>query len=170
MPISYRNPTPSNLPLPVPYVPDQLAARLGSGLAAPMQLLANNTWQTTAGLDNVQQSMLVALVTSPGSRFGQCDYGSLLWRYVFEPWTSVSQQGLTAQIQTVLNTWEPNITVTSCVFDTTEITNEQLGITVNYSVKGTNSKNALQFTLQSPNTVILPPQFFTIGNRQVFRI
>lgn len=164
MPIQYNTKQRQNpfAPNPVQTVPDQLAAKLGSGLLAPLNIV-NNSWQVATGITKVQQDIWVTLSTAVGSRMNQLDFGSMLPYLIFEDYNANLRQEILIATQTALNTWVTSIIVQAVQIDDSNIDQNYLVLTLQYMLKGTNSSQTLTIALAGPDVVQLPPSTFVLN-------
>lgn len=149
--------------------PSQLINQLGSGIAVPLQVI-DDQWVVSQGIYNLAQSIYITLSTPVGRHFYQCDFGSLLYRLIFENWNSLLEQEVITAVQTSLNTWLPYINVTNVNVDASSvnINNNLVVVSVSFILAGTTSLNTVTIPLSTDDTTQLSSSLYTINGQPVF--
>lgn len=94
--------------------------------------------------ENIRQSLMVLLSTSPGERVHRYDYGCAIRKYAFEKMDVTTQTLLKDQIQKSIILFEPRIILNSISFDT-EQQNGVLFISINYTIRQTNRRSNIVY-------------------------
>lgn len=170
MAVPYTSASNLHQPIPTINVPKKLEQALGSGLTAPISYLGNNVWGTRDGVGKLKQDMYIALATGAGRRYLQCDYGSMLPYYLFEGQTRVVSAEMKRTVKNTLKTWVPQIEVIDVVVDLSELENDKVTIVTQFMIKGTAFVDSLIIVLQTPDTIVFPPENFTVNGRQFFQV
>lgn len=168
MGVNYFKKTNPLKPTVSPTVPKQLESALGSGISLPMEVV-NDEFVVVSGVDKVRQEIYVVLSTPIGTRLWQPDFGSMLNRLIFQPWTSTLFSELELATDTALKTWVPSIEVLNVSFDDTYIQEQILQIIIQFRIKRTNSINITKHALTNDDRVKLTSDLFTIGVNPVFK-
>lgn len=167
MGIIYNKPTlPNNRP--AAFVPAQLEAQLGSGLALPMYLV-NEKFAIRSGISKVEQDMWVVLVTPLGRRWNQPDFGSGLHRLLFEDYNPQTRSEMIRYTQEAISTWIPQVKIEQVIVDESQLDQNQVTISIVYLVLGTSAFRQLNVPLTLEEGIKHPPQFFTINGKPMFK-
>lgn len=169
MPISYRN-NQKPIPLPSPFIPEELSRRLGSGIAVPLSFNPiSKQWDTVSGADKVKQNILVCLRTPINRRLGQADYGSELPLMIFEEVTQkLRQQEMIRATRKALEQWVPNIIIENVLVDVDSLNNNIVVILIEYMIAGSTVLQSLKVAI-ADDSVQLPPNTFKINGRQLIK-
>jgi phage baseplate assembly protein W len=109
-------------------------------------------WQISPGgtFDVVNTDVLIALqhivsiiMTTPGERVMEPNYGTDSINYIFEPNDETSQAQLISEITTQVNLWEPSITINSAVVEITNNPGVML-LNVQFSLNSTGATYTAQ--------------------------
>ena len=120
-----------------------LSERIGTDLAFPI----NGNFQTVTGLDLLLQDIQLLLLTTPGERVNNPNYGcglkNQLWENIDEAFSSGKKN-----IATAINTYEPRVTLT-LVTGTINRNTDLIMFTIKFIVNATNSPVNLVFPFRS---------------------
>lgn len=89
--------------------------------------------------EDIRQSILIILETSPGERLMRPDFGCGLKAMVFEPATHATQAEVKNIVERALVVWEPRIDVRDVSVALNPTTRNALNITISYQVRATNT-------------------------------
>jgi phage baseplate assembly protein W len=118
---------------------------IGRGFAWPMRVDHTGAIALTNGAADLDQSLRVILMTSPGERVMRPQFGCRIWDLLFEPVTA-NLLGLIAQaVRDAIAQWEPRVRVED-VTPTVDPDDQALvRISVTYSVRSTNDRRNLVY-------------------------
>lgn len=119
---------------------DPARAFLGIGWSFPVRLDA--TAQDVARAEyeeDIRQSILIILETSPGERVMRPDFGSGLRDMVFEPVSYTTAALLKQRVDQALVEWEPRINVREVTVKIVGAARNRLDIEIAYQVRATNT-------------------------------
>jgi phage baseplate assembly protein W len=120
----------------------------GRGVAFPPHLDSTGQWATSAGAQNVRESIQIVLLTRLGERLMYPSYGSALRTYLFAPNNAATRKSVQDEISRALQLWEPRITVDSVAVDP-DPTDEQAAVaTIQYRLVANQLPNQITLTLQ----------------------
>jgi len=85
----------------------------GRGLSFPPRVGADGRTVWSEGTENIRDAIRVILLTEPGERLMQPDFGAGLRRFLFEPNTVTTRRAIEESITRALAAWEPRIAVES---------------------------------------------------------
>lgn len=83
------------------------------GLAMPLVKKPRGYFQTSGSRDLIRSSIYSILTTRKGERVFVPDFGSDLWRLVFEPMDSVTKKLIQRAVTEDITKWERRVQVTS---------------------------------------------------------
>ncbi|HMW69273.1 MAG TPA: GPW/gp25 family protein [Nitrosomonas sp.] len=110
---------------------------LGRGVAFPLQL-AGGIVGTNAYENQVKQSILLILQTTPGERMMRPDFGAGMETLAFEPMSAITTALAQHRIQEALDRFEPRINVLNVTVNT-EQSEGKLMVDIQYRVTRTGS-------------------------------
>ncbi len=118
---------------------------IGRGFSWPMEVDHTGSLRLTNGAEDLDRSIRVVLLTSPGERVMRPEFGCRIWELVFEP-VNANLIGLIAEaVRDSLGQWEPRIDVE----DVTPVQDENdaglVRIWITYRVKATNDRRNLVY-------------------------
>jgi len=120
----------------------------GQGVAFPPHLDATGQWATSAGAQNVRESIQILLLTRLGERLMYPTYGSSLGTFLFEPNNPATRKSIEEEITRVLQLWEPRISIDS-VSVTVDPSNAQGAVaSIQYRLVANQLPNQITLTLQ----------------------
>jgi phage baseplate assembly protein W len=115
---------------------------LGKGIEFPFKFVPTSGSlqgvDTSAYLQQVNQSIHLILSTRIGERLMRPDFGSNLRDLVFEPLDDPTLDLLVEYTADALRKWENRIELTLVETDDSDIENSHVGIVIQYKIRGTN--------------------------------
>ena len=94
-----------------PGVDTSLGARLGTGVAFPVEAKQEGRVTWLSGPDLVRQSMILILDCDPGERVMRPTFGAGLRRHLMAPNTPGTRAQIADDVESALTQWEPRIEV-----------------------------------------------------------
>lgn len=108
----------------------------GGGQGPPTEMVANE--------ENIRQSLMTLLSTSPGERVHRYDYGCPIREYAFEKMNASTKTMLRDRIERSIIMFEPRVVVNAIEFDE-NATDGVLNIRIDYTIKQTNSRTNMVY-------------------------
>lgn len=117
---------------------------IGRGFSWPLEVDHTGAIRLTDGLEDLDRSIRVILLTAPGERLMRPEFGCRIWDLVFEP-VNANLLGLIAEaVRDALAQWEPRIEVE----DVRPVQDDDAAlvrIAITYRVKATNDRRNLVY-------------------------
>lgn len=121
---------------------------LGTGWSFPPRFGANGLGVAMVSADeDIRQSLLILMSTSPGERVMQPEYGCDLRRHVFEVMDSNRVTDLKSIVTRAVRLFEPRIIVDQVSVDTIDWVDGVVRIELAYTIVSTNTRHNLVFPL-----------------------
>lgn len=118
---------------------------LGRGLRFPFGVDGSGRIATTAGEDNIRQSISLILATRPGERQMMPSFGCRVHELLFAPNTPATATLVAQHVQTALERWEPRIDVSGVT--ATPDARGTIRVEVRYRIRATRSDASLSVVL-----------------------
>jgi len=119
-------------------------ARVGCGIAFPIAIDSWGGWQTSAGNQNLDESIRIILGTRLGERVYRPDFGCRLSELAFAPLNTRTLLSVRLYVEEALTTWEPRITLVG-VFTEPEPVRQRVDITIAYQPKTSRDRRSLVY-------------------------
>ncbi|HZE68838.1 MAG TPA: GPW/gp25 family protein [Pyrinomonadaceae bacterium] len=119
---------------------------LGTGWSFP-PTFSRQTYSVDLVSDDqdIRESLWVLFCTATGERLMLPDYGSLLWKMVFQNITNTLMTQLADMVRQAVLYWEARIDVDDVAVQPDATVAGLVLITVNYTIRKTNARNNLVF-------------------------
>lgn len=117
---------------------------LGQGVSFPMRVNKQGNLTLSREVNNIEESILIILLTEPGERLYRPDFGCRLHELAFAPINSETLSLMRIYVQEALDRWEPRIEVDNIVTQAIDIRG-QVNITINYRIKNSYDKKSLVY-------------------------
>ncbi|MBE5080240.1 GPW/gp25 family protein [Phocaeicola dorei] len=118
---------------------------LGRGWSFPPALGSDGMpTRMVSGEENIEQSLLMLLGTSPGERVHRYDYGCPIRRYAFEVMDITTQTLLRDEIERAVVMFEPRVDLHRVDFETDD-KEGILKITLDYTIRQTNRRTNMVY-------------------------
>jgi uncharacterized protein len=114
-------------------------AFLGVGWAFPLRLDVDGEVALVAAEEDIRESILLILGTTPGERVMRPDFGSGLRDLVFEPISATTMELVRFRAEEALVAWEPRIDVESIRVTADEAGLGRLDVEIGYRIRATNT-------------------------------
>lgn len=118
---------------------------IGAGWSFPVQLDSRRAIALSRGEQELEQSILIILLTPPGNRPRRPEFGCRIHELVFSPNDSTTAGLAAYYVQQALAQWEPRITVLDVDAASDPDAHERLAITISYEIKATHDRRSLVF-------------------------
>lgn len=133
-------------------VDDKRSSRTRIGWAFPPRFNpATGTVDTTAGDEDIAQSLHILLFTRLGERLLEKRYGSQIHEHLFKPLDLTDATRIKVELMEAIALWEPRVEVTSIALDASGTVDGKLTIQVNYLLAGSNTPKALEIQYAANN-------------------
>ena len=115
---------------------------LGRGISFPIRMNQQGNLQFSSALQNVQESILLILLTEIGERLYRPDFGCRIHELAFASLNAETLMLMRVYVQEALEQWEPRIIVEQV---TTQPIQSQgrVDISINYRLKGTYDQRSM---------------------------
>ena len=117
---------------------------LGQGISFPMRISKQGNLTLSNDVANIEESILIILLTEPGERLYRPQFGCRLHELAFAPLNSETLMLMRIWVEEALDMWEPRIEVEN-VMTIPDPKNGQVNITINYRLKNSHDKRSLVY-------------------------
>jgi uncharacterized protein len=118
---------------------------LGTGWAFPVQIDANGRIALTEGKRDIEEAMLIILLTPRGQRVMRPTFGCQIHELVFSTNDATMTGVAVHYIEEALNMWEPRIRVLDVSASTDDNEQGRVLFTIEYEIKATHDQRSLVF-------------------------
>lgn len=119
----------------------------GRGMAFPPRVGADGRLAWSEGEQNIRESIRIILLTNPGERVRQPDFGAGLQRVLFEPNTPERHRKLQDRIERALSRWEPRIALRNVGVEVDPADPDAAIVTLEYELVATRARERVAFNL-----------------------
>jgi len=95
----------------------------------------------------IKQNLKMLLLTIPGERVMDPEFGAGLPRFLFENFGNVAYGEIEFTIREQTKKYLPHVKINTVSFDSTDVDRNTLGITINYSIPNIGIRDLLEFTI-----------------------
>ena len=95
----------------------------------------------------VKQNLKMLILTNPGERVMEPDFGVGLKRYLFENYGTGTEAQIDTKIREQVGKYLPAVTIIRVAFGTTDPDHNFLGISIFYSIPDIGARDLLEFTI-----------------------
>ena len=118
------------------------------GVALPLELDSANGFEMIIGLKRLfQQNLKMLILTNPGERVMDPDFGIGIKTYLFENFTESTFAKIERRIIKQTGMYLPNITINEIFFDPGQQDSNVLSVRIRYSIPNLNIRDLLEFTI-----------------------
>jgi len=118
---------------------------VGRGISFPMRVDQSGALAMTSGVDDIDASIRVVLLTAPGERVMRPFFGCRIWELLFEP-INANTLGLMADaVREAIGRWEPRVDLEDVVLDADPAQQGRVLINLTYRVRATNDRRNLVY-------------------------
>jgi phage baseplate assembly protein W len=117
------------------------------GVALPLELDSANGFEMLMGLKRLfQQNLKMLILTNPGERVMDSNFGVGLKSYLFENFASDTRARIDSKIREQVRIYIPAINIDEILFANTDPDNNYLGIQIRYSIPSLGRSDLLEIT------------------------
>lgn len=120
----------------------------GRSMGFPPQVGGDGRISWSEGEQNIQESIRIILLTSPGERVMMPDFGAGLKRFWFQPNTVTTHRLIMEEITQSLNQWEPRIEVDSVDIEEDDKDPMAANVTIQYTLVANQVSDQLRFSIR----------------------
>ena len=95
----------------------------------------------------MKQNLKMLLLTMPGERVMEPEFGAGLKRFLFQNYGEISYGEIEFAIRDQTQKYLPHVRINNVSFDASDINTNTLGITINYSIPNIGVRDLLKFTI-----------------------
>jgi phage baseplate assembly protein W len=118
---------------------------VGRGISFPMRVDQSGALAMTSGVDDIDASIRVVLLTAPGERVMRPFFGCRIWELLFEP-INANTLGLMADaVREAIGRWEPRVELEDVDLDADPAQQGRVLINLIYRVRATNDRRNLVY-------------------------
>lgn len=124
---------------------------IGTGMRTPFSFSVGRGIRAVSvsnGIEKIQSAIRDILLTRPGERVMQPEYGSRLFDLVFEMGDAITTELLYEYTVTALRRWEPRIRVTTVSFSEDVSRPGYIGIQIGFVVRATHETGSYVFPFE----------------------
>ena len=115
---------------------------LGRGVSFPMRINKQGNLTLSQEIDNIEESILIILLTEPGERLYRPDFGCRIHQLAFAPLNSKTLMLMKIWVKEALERWESRIEIEDVIVK--PINHEgKVNIGINYRVKNSYDRRSL---------------------------
>jgi phage baseplate assembly protein W len=118
---------------------------VGSSVSWPLEVDHAGSITSTDGVEDLDQSIQMVLLTVPGERLGRPDFGCRIWDLLFEPVTADLLDLVAQAVRESLARWEPRIAVDDVKPAVDSDDPALIRIAISYRVRETNDRRYLVY-------------------------
>lgn len=116
---------------------------VGRGWRFPPRLNARGGWSLVDGVEEIEGSIRMILLTAPGERVMRPEFGCRVWDYLYDPINANTLGAMRNAMEEALDRWEPRVVVEAV---TVRADPDRVGSVlgeVTYTIKQTNDRRNL---------------------------
>jgi uncharacterized protein len=118
---------------------------VGRGFSWPMQVDHTGSIKLSDGIPDLDRSISMVLMTSPGERLMRPQFGCRIWELLFEPITANLLGQIDQAVRDAIAQWEPRVEVEEVVPLPDEEEPSLVRIHITYKVRATNDRRNLVY-------------------------
>jgi len=117
-------------------------------VALPLEMDSADGYAMLKSIRNlVKQNLKMLILTNPGERVMEPDFGVGLKRYLFQNYGTGTEAQIDTKIREQVGRYLPAVTIIRVAFGTTDPDNNFLGISIFYSIPDIGARELLEFTI-----------------------
>lgn len=118
---------------------------IGRGVMFPMRVDQAGSIAMSSGVEELDSSIRMVLITAPGERLMRPNFGCRIWDLLFEPINANTLGLMAVAVREALGQWEPRVDVESVTVEPLDGADGKVLIHIGYVVKATNDLRNLVF-------------------------
>ncbi len=118
---------------------------IGRGVMFPMRVDQAGSIAMSSGVEELDSSIRMVLITAPGERLMRPNFGCRIWELLFEPINANTLGLMAVAVREALGQWEPRVDVESVTVEPLDGADGKVHIHIGYVVKATNDVRNLVF-------------------------
>lgn len=118
---------------------------IGRGVMFPMRVDQAGSIAMSSGVDELDSSIRMVLITAPGERLMRPNFGCRIWELMFEPINANTLGLMAVAVREALGQWEPRVDVESVTVDPVDGADGRVLINIVYRVRATNDRRNLVY-------------------------
>jgi phage baseplate assembly protein W len=118
---------------------------IGRGVMFPMRVDQAGSIAMSSGVDELDSSIRMVLITAPGERLMRPSFGCRIWELMFEPINANTLGLMAVAVREALGQWEPRVDVETVTVDPVPGADGQVLINIVYRVRATNDRRNLVY-------------------------
>lgn len=111
----------------------------------PMRVDQAGSIAMSSGVDELDSSIRMVLITAPGERLMRPNFGCRIWELMFEPINANTLGLMAVAVREALGQWEPRVDVESVTVDPVDGADGRVLINIVYRVRATNDRRNLVY-------------------------
>ena len=117
-------------------------------VALPLQYSSNDGFEMNKDLKSLfRQNLKMLILTDPGERVMQPDFGVGMRRYLFQNFTQSTYSEIDTRIREQVRKYIPAIRIGSINFSSADPDNNRLQFAISFSIPNIGVKDLLEFTI-----------------------
>ncbi|MCK9485693.1 MAG: GPW/gp25 family protein [Dehalococcoidia bacterium] len=116
---------------------------VGRGWTFPPSVDSRGRIALAGGVDEVEASMRMILLTAPGERVMRPEFGCRAWDYLFQPLNPNTMGMIETAVEEALQRWEPRVTIEGVTAVEDGGRTGTVSVQVTYSLKDENDRRNL---------------------------
>jgi len=118
---------------------------VGRGFSWPLEVDHTGSIRLTDGIDDLERSIRVVLLTAPGERLMRPEFGCRIWDHLFAP-VEPNSLGLMVQaVREAVGRWEPRVDLENVTVRPDPDDSSRVLISLAYAIRTTNDRRNLVF-------------------------
>jgi phage baseplate assembly protein W len=132
--------------VPAPRSTDEVDPTfVGKGFAWPLGVDHTGAIRLSEGVEGLESSMRMVLMTAPGERLMRPEFGCRIWDLLFEPITANLLGQISEAVRQALAQWEPRVEVEDVASEPDPDSDGLVRVRISYRVRSTNDRRNLVF-------------------------
>lgn len=118
---------------------------IGRGVMFPMRVDHAGSIAMSSGVEELDSSIRMVLITAPGERLMRANFGCRIWELMFEPINANTLGLMAVAVREALGQWEPRIDVEAVNVEPVDGADGKVLINIVYRVRATNDRRNLVY-------------------------
>jgi phage baseplate assembly protein W len=118
------------------------------GVALPLRISSSDGFVMIRTIKRlVKQNLKMLILTNPGERVMEPQFGVGMKRYLFQNFSQTTNSEISAKIREQVSIYLPLVNIINIDFDSSDSDQNQLFVSIRYSLPDINVKDLLQITI-----------------------